>query len=378
MKVLFVTKGAYHPSGGAQSAAWDWYQRIAKRVNCKLLSNLDSQGINHTRPNIGKAPFMYLTDALWFSKKIAQECKTFRPDIVHLHSYTGFVSILPKTVPSVVTFHDEPLFTPFDNISNGLNPYLLRILSENEKILRRMMLLRNPWIQALSSTIKNQFTDIGISEDRIRVIPNGFPKETKSNDIISKENLMKELALPYDAKLVLTIGAISFRKGIHRILRTAAELREYNVHFVCAGSTSLHLEKGYSEKLRYLSSKHKISNLHLIGRVSSEILESLLHHADLYISPSLSEACNLSLMEAALHSLPIVTTDVGAARDLFEGHAKIVNRNPSTKSLVESVLELLEVPSVKYPSVGTYSWENVTESVIEFYSDVLSQFKFRT
>ena len=373
MRVIFVTKGGVNPKGGAQKAAKDWYVNISKHVECHLLTDQNTSGENIVYPKIDRVPLSYLFDAIWFSRKLAKLCQQIRPNIIHVHSHTGFVIFPPKNIPTIVTFHDEPLFVPYDNISLGFAPVYLTTLHRIEQLLRFLLLKTTPWIHALSTTIRDQLIRMGMDSEKITVIPNGFSEHETKPSRRERTELLNELGLPDDAKLVVTVGSISFRKGIHQILLAAKQLQSLDsrVHFLLIGSMELPLERAYSRALKEKLSKYEIRNVHLLGHIPSILLHDVMSHADSYLSTSLSEACNLALIEAAEYGIPIIATKVGAVKDLFSEEAVLLDKIPSAQEL-RSAIEINLRPSRKvYSCVSKFSWSKVTRSILSYYSEIL-------
>ena len=356
--------------------AREWYRRLARRIECHLLTDQDKTGRSLIEGRLFRqVPLAYLRDAVWFSTQLARMCQELKPDLIHLHSHTGFVAFAPKEIPMVVTFHDEPAFIPRDNVSSGVAPLLSSMLSHSEHFLRNLLLRRHPWIHALSSTIKEQLLRRGISSDQISVIPNGFPVTKVSPPSGRRHQLLSKLGLGDETRIVVSVGNVAFRKGFHRILSTAALLKTSHpeIHFLVIGSMKRPLERAYAEGLRRRIRSLNLGTVHLLGYIEDKLLHEIMYHADLYLSTALSEACNLALMEAARYGLPIICTNVGAARDLFEGEAVILDAHASSDTIAQAIVQTLSEGGErrKYTCVREYSWPRVIKDLLSFYHTVI-------
>ena len=369
-----VTKGGVKPSGGAQKVAKEWYNELSKKIDCHLLTDQDETGRIQNLYKISQVPLSYLFDTLWFSRKLAKMCKQVKPDIIHLHSHTGFVVFPPKDIPLVVTFHDEPLFIPRDNISKGLAPVYLTTLYRFEQFLRFLLLRTKPWVHALSTSVKEDLIKLGLEPSKIQVIPNGFAKPDIQPPTKRKDELLRKLDLPSDSKLVVTVGSVSFRKGIHRILGAARQTKLLNpqVKFLIIGSMNHFLERAYSNSLKEKIADWQLANVHLLGHIDSTLLHDIMSNADLYLSPALSEACNLAILEAAGYGIPIVATNVGAVEDVFSNEVTLISATPSINELVRTILRMLNSPHKEYTSIRKCSWSQVTERILSFYAKILN------
>lgn len=373
MKVAFVSKGFANPRPGAQGAARDWYEWHSnlfsdeiQLIPCVLRESMSSRMLTGT-------PIDHVDWCMRSSKALRQMCSHDRFDLIHIHCYGGYVTLPPKNIPAIVTFHDEPGIKVIDNFS--LPPLFppTRILSSTTSLFRSLIRSKGIWVHALSSTILTQLTRLGIPTSRIRVIPNGIERRNIDPPGTTRENLVKVLDIPSDSKIALTVGSIEYRKGLHRLLETA-ELMEregLNIHIVAVGRIGNILERIYAKKVFDFINQKNLSNVHVTGYVPLKILRSLQVLSDAYISASISEACNLALLEAALVGLPIVTTDVGAARDLFGEEAIIVPRYPKPIEMMSALSEAVNHGKKRYSCVKKFQWENVVRMLMEFYRDVL-------
>lgn len=375
MKVLFVTKGFYDARAGAESAARDWYLHLRQRseVEASLLTDkagrirriLDSGSTNIL---FAGHPITFAAYSAKMTSRMAEICKKMKPDLVHIHSYSGNV-VFPIDIPTVVTLHDEPAVQFQDRISSPLSALGLGLIRQSADYMRRMMLSRTRYVHALSSSIKNQLQDM-FPSIHSRVIPNPFYSRISKEPTMTKEVLLSNLDVQGNSKIVLSVGNISYRKRQHLLIEAATLMRRTDVHFFIAGRIPSILHESYHKALLDCIKDRNLQNVHLLGYVNDDLLHNLFSHTDVYVSPAVSEACNLALQEAAQYGIPIVATEAGAAKDLFEGQAVILERHCSGQDVAEGISKSLNRPILDYRSSEEYTWKRVIDSLLLFYSHI--------
>lgn len=372
MEVVFVSKGFQTPSGGAESAAKNWYRRIEREVQATIVTDTTNQtyySIVKKNPFglIKSTPAIFAAYAFSMTRSLKKACQRTKPDLIHIHSHSGYVVIPPSEYPVVVTFHDEPYIKVSDPISPMLINHLYQGLRILEDSMRELLLSRKPFVHALSSKIAQLIAKKYPSiESRVIANPHFIhrpPKATKSKSLT-----LREIGIPEDAKIVLSVGNIISRKGIHKILRAAEQIRSSSkIHFLIAGKSHNLFSWAYKRALEERANRFKTDRFHMMGYVSDETLNNLYHHADLFLSVSQSEACNLALMEAASYRVPIVTTDVGAARDLFKAEALLLERNCRVDDILDAICDMIEQPRKCYQKVSNLSWDKAISMLLDLY-----------
>lgn len=124
---------------------------------------------------------------------------------------------------------------------------------------------------------------------------------------------------PEGAFTIITVGALATpTKGVDVLLRALAELRESRVRLVVVGDGQL--KETYAELARSLGVDAEFR-----GQVDDrQTLAAELDAAALYVAASRTEGLSRAMVEAMARALPVVTTDVGAARELVLDPAAVV------------------------------------------------------
>jgi glycosyltransferase involved in cell wall biosynthesis len=163
-------------------------------------------------------------------------------------------------------------------------------LNKVRVIIARLILRRAHSIRVVSERIKASIPT-SLQNKKITVLPI-MTEEPRARISIEKKDTLK----------LLTISRLEEEKNIDVLIRAVAGIPEVTLDIVGSGSLE--------DELRRL-----ISTFHLEDRVFlrgfSHDTDSWYQNADVYIQASSYEGFGLSLFEAGLSGLPIVTTDVG-------------------------------------------------------------------
>lgn len=141
---------------------------------------------------------------------------------------------------------------------------------------------------------------IGIDTERFAAYD---PKETK-------EVFCRNMQIPEDANILLSVGELSVRKNHSQVLPLLQQL-DQNVYYVVCGQGELreYLE-GYALKLGIQE------RVRLLG--FQEELRDIYKYADIFVFPSLQEGLPAALMEAMASGLPCVVSDIRGNRELID------------------------------------------------------------
>lgn len=126
----------------------------------------------------------------------------------------------------------------------------------------------------------------------------------------NKEELCKELNIPSDSILLLSVGELSKRKNHEVIIRLLNQLPD-NIHYVICGQGQL------ENYLLDLAKKLNVNNrLHLLGYRTN--IPQIMKSCDIFVFPSLQEGLPVALMEAMACGLPCIASEIRGNVDLIE------------------------------------------------------------
>ncbi|MEX1248233.1 MAG: glycosyltransferase family 4 protein [Anaerolineales bacterium] len=171
----------------------------------------------------------------------------------------------------------------------------------------------------------------GARASRLVVIPNGIEPLSKKKDAgIAR----KELGIPANGLLFLTLGRLTNQKGHTHLLDAIALVApgHSELRFVFAGDgpQRIDLEKkatdlGIVDKVLFLGVRDDVANL--------------LFAADVFVQPSLWEGLSLALLEALFAGLPVVATRVEGVVDVVEEGKSALLVPPGDAGALAAALE---------------------------------------
>lgn len=137
---------------------------------------------------------------------------------------------------------------------------------------------------------------IGIDLDKINAIEG------------NKEDLCKELNIPIDSILLLSVGELNQNKN-HRVVIEQLDKLPGNVHYIICGQGSL------KEEYESLAKEHNVQHrLHLLG-YRDDVLK-IMKSCDVFVFPSKREGLSVALMEAMACKLICVASRIRGNVDL--------------------------------------------------------------
>jgi len=169
---------------------------------------------------------------------------------------------------------------------------------------------------AVSESLQRQAAALGIPQEKIHVIPNGVDADVFGP--ADRRAARKALGRHDDERILITVGHLCRRKGMHRVLRVLPELLErYSaLHYVIVGADGAEGQFGskLERQIRRLGLQDKVT---FTGALQRSDVAGWLHAADLFVLPTGNEGYCNALCEALATGLPVVCTDVGGNREII-------------------------------------------------------------
>ena len=139
---------------------------------------------------------------------------------------------------------------------------------------------------------------------KIKYIPGvGVDVDNYAKTVIDKSIKRKELGIPSDAFLILSVGELNNNKNHEVIIRALAKINKSNVFYIICGQGK---KRDYLMNLASsLGIEHKVK---LLG-FRTDVRE-IYQTADLFAFPSKREGLGLSALEAMASSLPLITSNI--------------------------------------------------------------------
>jgi len=298
------------------------------------------------------------------AEKFIQE-RGLRFDLIHAHftypcGYTG-VNLGEKFgVPVIITAHGYDVYDlPFrdkeweEKIKWTLNKadHIITVSQSNKKIL---------------------VEKLGVSENKLSIIPNGFnPKLFHS--ITNKTSVKQKLGLSIDKKIILNVADLYPVKGQRYLIEAMKEIIKYRKDILCIIIGDGVLRKNLKTQVRKLGLENYVQ---LAGSKPHDEIPLWMNAADLFVLPSLSEGNPTVMFEALGCGKPFVGTKVGGVPEVIASEDYGLLCEPANaEDLAEKILTALE-KQWNTEKIRRYAeqftWENIAKRVIEIYNDLLA------
>lgn len=146
---------------------------------------------------------------------------------------------------------------------------------------------------------------------KIEYVPGvGIDIDKFTNCKVDVNEKRKELGIPNDAFLILSVGELNANKNHEVVIKALSKMNNSKIFYIIAGNGPLDI---YLSKL--IKSLNLSANVKLLGR-RTDIAE-LCKASDMYIHPSKREGLGVAIMEAISCSLPCICSDIHGPRDLI-------------------------------------------------------------
>ncbi|MBK5253015.1 MAG: glycosyltransferase family 4 protein [Peptostreptococcaceae bacterium] len=199
----------------------------------------------------------------------------------------------------------------------------------------------------------------------------GIDIKKLSKIVVDKSEKRKELGIPVDAFLVISVGELNKNKNHETIIKAIAELNNPNVYYAVCGQGSL---EGYLEDLIKELSLEKQVKLLGYRRDVAEISKI----SDLFIFPSIREGLPVALMEAMAMGMPVIGSKIRGNIDLikydedeFLCKAKDVDR---FKTLLQRIIDneelRLSMKNSNLENIKLFSLKSVLRETENIYESI--------
>jgi glycosyltransferase involved in cell wall biosynthesis len=229
--------------------------------------------------------------------KLQRHIKSLQPDIVHTWLFAanayGRQAAIAARVPHIVA--GERCVDPWKG--------------QGQLAIDRMLTTRTDRIAVNSSGIVEFYVGKGLPREKFVVIPNGIPSAAAVT--LSREEVLNELNLPSDSRLIAAVGRLWPQKGLKDLIWACDLLKciRNDVHLLIIG------EGPQRWRLERFRDHVQIGDrVHFLGE-RSDVPQLLPHCECLWLGSSYEGQSN-AIMEAMNAGLPVVATDIPGNRDL--------------------------------------------------------------
>ena len=265
-------------------------------------------------------------------------------DIIHITSQT--IKPVFKNKNMVITIHDVIPFhrnVENDNIMENIKQHFIK------KYIKEYLKYDN--IVTLTSHIKNQLvSEFNVNEANITVIPPYIPNSFFP--LSCKEQLRKELGLPLDKKLILSVSSDQPRKNIPMV-KSVMDNLDSSFKLVRVGIP--------------------VGDSITFNNVDTVKINKIYNASDMLFLPTLEEGFGYPVVEAFKTGLPVLTSNIDVLKEVSNGGALLVNPEELKENVegVYSVMDNHEYYAKKgYERAKYYVSSTVKEKLISYYNGI--------
>lgn len=300
----------------------------------------------------------------WFAStppqvvRFARLARSIEPDVVHLNEGVGFnrgatIGSAMALVPTIVHVRTVQHLSPIDRVVG--------------RLVARFV--------AVSEAAAAPYRNAGFAS-RTVVIPNciDLPETTSE---VQRDRAAADLGLDAGV-IVLTAGRLIHRKGNHVALAAIAELRRrgLDVGLVILGDGP--------ERARLAATAQDFGVADYVGLPGyQEDIAAFYRASDILLLPTQThlEGFPRAVLEGMAYGLPVVATDIGGSREVFEdGVSGVLVRRMGAEPIVAALEPLVRDPSLRAVMghagrervARQFSCKQHVDAVLAVYAEVLA------
>ena len=256
--------------------------------------------------------------------------RTGKFDIVNTHLWAadlmGRVAAIVAGVPVIIT--------TAQNVDVWKTPMARRI--------DRILSWRTNQLIAVSEAVRDFYaTEIGFPAARITVIANAIDVRRFQLEDDAGQAVRREFGIQADDVVFACVGRLTEQKGQRYLLAAMAMLRQSHPRLVL-----LLVGEGEDRReLEALANEYGLRDrIHFTGQ--RQDIPQILAAAQALVLPSIFEGLPLCVLEALASARPVIATDVGGTREIFnDGEAGFILKPRDISALAAALTWIYEHPT---------------------------------
>jgi len=248
--------------------------------------------------------------------------------------------------------------------------------SSSGKIRLKIMRKQSTGFVAVTEEAKREVIEAGISEKKVKLIPNGVDVEKYKPISYEQKTQLKE-EHGFDNKIIgITVGRLIPRKNIDFLIKLWADV----IKLIPQATLIVIGEGKERRKLEYLVKEKDLSN-HIIlkGSFSEDMVLKFMKLSDFFLLSSKSEGVSNAMLEAMSCALPVIAFRIGGTEELIENGKNgflcdVENFNTYKRSIENLCMDKNLRENLGFEArkkiIQRYSIENISEKYIKMYEYV--------
>lgn len=261
-----------------------------------------------------------------FKEKNIQIINLKQKSLLDLYSYTRLLNIIEEIQPNIILtylFHADVIGRLFIQKRTNFKviPFLRTTYNHKKywlpRLFEKLTYKQVPHYLANSKSVKNFITKIGVSEDKVTIIPNGIDMNFY-DQVPRDEKLRQNLGIKTDETVIICVANLHINKG-HKYLLEAFEQVFYHYrenknpapHLLIVGDG---IEK--ENLLNQVANYSSRNNVHFLGKRND--VPQLLKISEIFVLPTIFEGMSNAIMEAMTSKLAVITTNIPENQELIK------------------------------------------------------------
>ncbi|NCB84191.1 MAG: glycosyltransferase family 1 protein [Candidatus Moranbacteria bacterium] len=393
--------------GGTETAVWNSSRKLKYLGNeieilsttalCKIkkeiIENLDIYRFKYFYPQL----FLSKSNSFLLDKKggnpfsfsLHRHLIKGEYDLIHSHAMGRIAKIAQraahkKNIPFIISFHGGNYDVPPSELEEMQKP--LKGSIGYGKLIERIFGLDGDIVAQSDGIIcvgKNEFELVQkkFPGKKVAHIANGVDSSLFSKAV--QTSFKSKYNIPENRKLLLCVSRVDYQKNQLALVKLLKELisKCENVHCAIIGFIT---SPSYFNKL-----KEDISRAGLTDRFTlveglppqSDLLIGAYKDASLFVLPSIHEPFGIVVLEAWSAKLPAIASAVGGLKTLIKNGENGFLFDPSNlASMTRAYFDALDKKELLVKNAfrevnDYYSWEAITNQQLDFYKEVIYDFK---
>ncbi len=230
-------------------------------------------------------------------------------------------------------------------------------------------------IIAITKALKEKLTEVGISENKLEVLPDAVDLDETAIDI-GKKDARKELNLPIDKKLFIYTGHLYDWKGIDTLLECWEKLDSDKHMLVLVGGTDEDISR-----IKTAVFAKNIKNVLVAGYVNYRKIPLYLKSADFLVLSGTNRykiskeyTSPLKLFQYLSSRVPIIAVNTSAVSEILDSDTAFLYTPDDSDNLKQTVLEadstshhkIKRMTDKGYDIAKKHTWQKRAEKIISF------------
>jgi teichuronic acid biosynthesis glycosyltransferase TuaC len=247
------------------------------------------------------------------------------------------------------------------------------------KAFIRRTLMGAQCVICVARSLQELVIALGIPPEKTVVIENGVDPQKFQR--IPKDEARRQLQLPQDAQIILSVGHLCERKGFHLLIEAVKTLRAEGENvpalklLLVGGEASW---DAYRDVLIRQITESRLQNLvSLVGPKAPEELKYWYSAADVFCLASSREGCPNVVLESLACGTPVVATAVNGTPDILSSPELgiLVERNVESihRGIVDAFQRTWDQQKIVEHAQQQYSWKKTATKVYAIFEEIVLQ-----